>query len=110
MATIVEPCCAIGDRVEIPFEVAFEGGKPDRIETGDTMLRNLTRSKVIQVWFAAVALVVVAGIALGASMTIGTGVMLLALCFVPPVIVLMLWPSAQPPTAAEVLRGNDQRD
>jgi hypothetical protein len=67
------------------------------------MRKEMTRSRLIQVWFAAVALVVVAGVALGAAVTIGTGAMLLALCLVPPAIILMLWPAAQPPTIAEVL-------
>jgi hypothetical protein len=44
------------------------------------MLRNTTRSRVIQVWFAAVALVVVAGVAFGAAVTVGTGAMLFASC------------------------------
>jgi hypothetical protein len=74
------------------------------------MLKDMTRAGLIQVWFAAVALGVGGGIALGASVTIGTGLMLLALCLAPPVIVLMLWPAAQPPTAAEVLRGVERRD
>ncbi|PYR01788.1 MAG: hypothetical protein DMF97_06655 [Acidobacteria bacterium] len=69
----------------------------------------MTRSKVIQTWFAAVVLVVVAGIAFGASVTIGTGAMLLALSLVPPAIVLLLWPGVQPPTAGEVIRGVDRR-
>ncbi len=73
------------------------------------MLKDMTRSRVIQVWFAAVALVVVACIAFGADMTIGTWALLLGLCFVPPAIVLLLWPGAQPPTAAEVLRDVDRR-
>jgi hypothetical protein len=73
------------------------------------MLNNLTRSRLIQVWFTAVALVAVAGIALGASMTFGTIALLLALCLVPPVIVLMLWPGVQPPTVGDVLRGTDRR-
>ena len=60
------------------------------------MLTNMTRSRLIQVWFTAVALVLVAGIALGASMTIETGAILLALCLVPPAIILMLWPSRPP--------------
>jgi hypothetical protein len=55
------------------------------------------------------ALVIVAGVALGATVTVGTGVILLALCLVPPIIVLLLWPGIQPPTAAEVLRGIDSR-
>jgi hypothetical protein len=73
------------------------------------MLRDLTRSKVIQTWFTAVVLVVVAGIAFGASVTIGTGAMLLALSLVPPAIVLRLWPGVQPPTPGEVIRGVDRR-
>jgi hypothetical protein len=74
------------------------------------MLKDMTRAGLLQVWFAAVALGVVAGIALGANVTIGTGLMLLALCLAPPAIVLMLWPAVQPPTAAEVLRGVERRD
>ena len=73
------------------------------------MLRNMTRSKVILAWFAAVALVVVACIAFGAAVTAETAALLLALCLVPPVIVLLLWPGDQPPTAAEVLRDVDRR-
>jgi len=73
------------------------------------MLKDMTPSKVIQIWFVAVALVVVAAVAIGASVTVGTGVMLLALCLVPPVIVVMLWPGVQPPTAAEVLHDADRR-
>jgi hypothetical protein len=73
------------------------------------MLNDMSRSRVIQVWFAAVALVVVAGVAFGASVTVGTGALLLALCLVPPAIILMLWPGVQPPTAAEVLHGTNRR-
>jgi hypothetical protein len=67
------------------------------------MRKNITRSRLIQIWFAAMALVIVAGIALGAAVTIGTGAMLLALCLVPPAIILLLWPGVQTPTIAEVL-------
>ncbi len=56
-----------------------------------------------------VALVVVAGVAFGAAVTVGTGAMLLALSLVPPAIVLLLWPGVQPLTAAEVLHGRDRR-
>jgi hypothetical protein len=73
------------------------------------MLKDMTRSRVIQVWFAAVALVVAAAVAFGASVTLGTGVMLLALCLVPPAIVLVLWPGLQPPTVAQMLRDVDRR-
>jgi hypothetical protein len=73
------------------------------------MLKDMTRSRLIQIWFAAIALVVVAGVAFGAAVTVGTGAVLLALCLVPPLIVLMLWPGVQPPTVAEVLHGADRR-
>jgi hypothetical protein len=73
------------------------------------MLKHITRSRMIQVWFAAVALVVAAGIAAGAAMTMGTGAMLAALCLVPPAMILMLWPGVEPPTIAEVLHDGERR-
>ena len=72
------------------------------------MLKNMTRSRLIQIWFATVVLVLVAAAALGASMTIGTGVVLLVLSLVPAAIVLLLWPGIQPQTASEVLHGADR--
>lgn len=73
------------------------------------MLKDMTRSGVIKIWFTAVALVAVAGIAFGATVGVGTGVILLALCLVPPAIVFLLWPGAKPPTVADVLHGVDGR-
>ena len=73
------------------------------------MLKHMTRARMIQVWFAAVALVAAAVIALGAAVTIGTGAMLLALCLVPPAMILMLWPGVERPTVAEVLHDAERR-
>ena len=73
------------------------------------MMKTLTRSRVIQIWFAAVLLIVVACVAFGVAMTIGTGAMLLVMSLVPPAVVLLLWPGAQPPTIGEVLRGAERR-
>jgi len=73
------------------------------------MLKDVTRSRLIQIWFAAVALVVVAGIALGVSVTGGTGAMLLALSLVPAFLILMLWPGRLAPTIAEVLYNGKRR-
>lgn len=73
------------------------------------MFRDMTRSKLIQVWFATISLVVLAGVALGVTVTIGTAAMLLTLSLVPPAIVLVLWPGVQPMTAADVLYGPDRR-
>jgi hypothetical protein len=76
---------------------------------GEAMMKNLTRSRVIQFWFAAVFLIVVSCVAFGAAMTIGTGAMLLVMSLVPPSVVLLLWPGAQPLTIGEVLRGPERR-
>ena len=73
------------------------------------MLTDMTRSRLIQIWLTAVALVIVAGIALGASVTMGTGALLLALCVAPPAIILTLWPRRQPQTIAEVLHDAEAR-
>jgi hypothetical protein len=73
------------------------------------MWTNMTRSRLIQVWFATISLVIVAAVALGVTVTIGTAAVLLALSLVPPVIVLVLWPGVQPTTAADVLYGPDRR-
>ena len=64
----------------------------------------MTRSKVIQTWFAAVLLVAVAAAVLGPSMTMGTAALLLALCLIPPLVVFMLWPSDKASTLAETIR------
>jgi hypothetical protein len=73
------------------------------------MFNNMTRSRVLQIWFTAVGLAVVAVIALGASMTIGTGAIVLALCLVPPAIVLKLWPDVPSQTIAQVLHDTERR-
>ena len=67
-------------------------------------IRQLTRSNVILIWFAVVLLIAVAAIALGVAMTIGTAALLLAICLVPPAVVLMLWPSDNALTMAEAIR------
>jgi hypothetical protein len=73
------------------------------------MLKDMTRARVIQLWFAAVVVAIAIGVVLGASVSASTAAMLLALCLVPPAIVLVMWPGVQPPTAAEVLHDVDRR-
>ncbi len=73
------------------------------------MLTHMTRSKVIVIWFSAVALAVAAVLAFGVAMTIGTASLLLAMCLVPPLLVVMLWPTGGPPTIAEVLHDAQER-
>jgi hypothetical protein len=65
------------------------------------MLNALTRTRVIQVWFVAVAVVIAAAIAFGVTVTLSTGVLLVAGCLVPPVIVAIMWPVDPPKTVRE---------
>ena len=73
------------------------------------MVTDMTRARLVEVWFAAISLVVVAAVALGVTVTFGTAAVLLALSLVAPAIVLVLWPGVQPMTAADVLYGRDRR-
>lgn len=73
------------------------------------MVKDVTRSRLIQVWFGAIAMAAAMAVSLGASVTVGTGFLLFAMCLVPPAIVLMLWPGAEVPTAADVLHGTSRR-
>ena len=104
------------------FSLARDGGgdcaigntPPDRLRgtlstEGGMMLNALTRTRVIQIWFVAVAVAIAAGVAFGVAVTTSTGVLLLAGCLVPPAVVLFLWRDAPPPTVAEVIHAADRR-
>ena len=70
------------------------------------MTNSLSRAGVIQVWFGAVTLIIVACIALGVTSTaIGS---MLAVSLVPPIILFVLWPGVQLPTAHDVLHSTRQ--
>jgi hypothetical protein len=69
----------------------------------------MTRSKSIQMWFAAIAFVTVAAIVCGAAVTVTTGALFVALALAPPVLVLLMWPGDQPLAAAMVISGTDRR-
>lgn len=73
------------------------------------MLKALTRSKPIQVWFASIVLIVVVVVASGASVSASTGALLFALSLVLLAIVIRLLPGARAKTAADVLYGADRR-
>ena len=72
------------------------------------MLKKMTRSKLLQIWFTAVVLVIAAGITIGAQVTVATGALLLAMCLVPPAVVWMLWPVHPPVSAGDVIRSDRQ--
>jgi hypothetical protein len=64
---------------------------------------------LIQVWFAAIALVAAAVVAFGPPVTLGTAAMLFAVSLVPPAIVFALWPETESQTASDILHGTDRR-
>jgi hypothetical protein len=72
-------------------------------------MNNVTRSKVVQAWFAAVVFTAVACFALGLSVALSTGVMLAVMSLVPPAVMLLLWPGTQPRTVADVLHESERR-
>lgn len=73
------------------------------------MLNSLTRTRVIQLWFVAVAVAIATVVAFGAAVTASTAVLLVAGSFVPPAILLIMWRDAPPPTAAEVIHAADRQ-
>jgi hypothetical protein len=73
------------------------------------MLNSLTRMRVIQLWFVAVAIAIVGGVAFGVAVTASTAVLLVAGSLVPPAILLVMWRDAPPPTAAEVIHAAERQ-
>ena len=73
------------------------------------MLSNMTRARVIQVWFAVAVLAIVAAVAFGVPTTLANVGLLLTLSLVPPLVVFLLWPGPQSQTVGDVLRGSDRR-
>lgn len=69
------------------------------------MLKNLTRTRLIQIWFALVVTLAAFSAAFGSPPSLGTATALIGLSLVPAGIIMMLWPGLQTPTAAEVIRG-----
>jgi hypothetical protein len=74
------------------------------------MIKSTTRVRVIQGWFAAVAVAIAVGVLFGVSVSFSTGALLLALSLAPPILLVLLWPEEQPLTVAEVLHDVDGRD
>jgi len=69
----------------------------------------MTRSKSIEMWFAAMAFVIVAAIVFGAAVTVSGGAIFVALALAPPLLVLLMWPADQPLAASPVVAGTDRR-
>jgi hypothetical protein len=67
------------------------------------MVNDITRNRLVGLWFAAVAVVIASVVALGVNVGVSTTALLLTLSLVPPGIVLGLWRGGPPQTVAEIL-------
>ena len=67
------------------------------------MLKDITRNRLVGLWFAAVAVIIASVVAMGVNVGVSTTALLLTLSLVPPGIMLVLWRGATPPTIGEIL-------
>ena len=67
------------------------------------MFRDLSRRRMVVVWFAGVGALLAVILVVGAPIDGSTGSLLLLMSLVPPVVMLRVWRGAPPPTVAEVL-------
>lgn len=67
------------------------------------MLKNLSRQRVIVAWFVVVSIALAGSLVAGAAAVPSTWILLLCLCLAPPVLSLVIWRGAPPPTVAEIL-------
>jgi hypothetical protein len=78
------------------------------IEERANIMSRLTRGQWIGAWFATVAVAIAISIVVGATVTLSSIAMLVAMSVVPPAIVLLVWRGAPPATAAELLYAVDE--
>ena len=67
------------------------------------MLKEISRTRLVGFWFAAVAVITASVVTAGVDVAVSTATLLLTLSLVPPAIVLLLWRGAPPPTVGELL-------
>ena len=69
----------------------------------------MTRSKMIQGWFAAVALISAAVLAYGVVWSVWTWAVMMAVCLVPPTFLMMLWNDGRKRSISEVIYDAEQQ-
>jgi Na+/phosphate symporter len=67
------------------------------------MLRQITRNRLVGLWFAVVAVLIASVVVMGVNVGVSTTALLLTLSLVPPAIILVLWRDAPPQTVGEIL-------
>jgi len=60
------------------------------------MSSNVLRARMVETWCMSVMTIGALGIVLGAPLTIANGGLLLAVCVVPPLVMLCVWRFAAP--------------
>ena len=67
------------------------------------MLKEISRKRVVGVWFAAAAAIIASLVAMGVTVSVSTTALVFTLSLLPPAVMFVLW-RAPPPTIAEILR------
>ena len=70
-------------------------------------MKDMSRARMVGVWFAVVAVTAAFGVAMGMNISGSTGALLAVMSVVPPVVMLLVWRGAPPDTVAEVLHNAD---
>ena len=72
------------------------------------MLKNVSRTYAIAIWFGLLAILAAASVVAGAAATLSTWTLLLLMALAPPTIALIVWRGAPQPTVAELLYAVNQ--
>jgi hypothetical protein len=71
------------------------------------MLTNISRTKLIEMWMAAIVVIMACSVVAGVNLTITTGPLWFVAAVVPPGVLLLLWHGAPPQTAAALMYSAD---
>jgi hypothetical protein len=71
------------------------------------VLNAISRSKLVGAWCTMIVLIAACAVVAGVALTISNLVVLLAIGFVPPAVLLLLWRGTPPVTVAEVLHATN---
>ena len=72
------------------------------------MVKGISRTRLMGFWFVAVSIMIASVRATGADIPINTATLLLAVCLMPPAVVLLVWRGGPPPTISEILYSVNQ--
>jgi len=71
------------------------------------MLKDVSRAQWARAWLAAIVVMFVSSVVLGAATTVSSSALWLFACLAPPAVMLLVWRGAPPATVAEVLYAVD---